>query len=176
MFKFLVSITLALLLSLPTVAQMQGDWKKGDRVAGYGPVAQGVKFDALDPQTSLKVAFDIYRQAEEGTHSRQLDSVARFLNMHRFAGLSDDKVTAAIVVHGGAVRDMIKAEPGDQKNQSALLISRLLEAGVTITVCGQSAAAQGVSRDDLLPGIAMSLSAMTAHALLAKDGYSLNPF
>jgi len=27
-----------------------------------------------------------------------------------------------------------------------------------------------------LPGVTMALSAMTAHALLQQDGYTLNPF
>ena len=33
-----------------------------------------------------------------------------------------------------------------------------------------------ITGGDLLPGVEMSLSAMTAHALLQQDGYTLNPF
>ena len=43
-------------------------------------------------------------------------------------------------------------------------------------VCGQSAAYYGVATDDLLPGVEMALSAMTAHALLQQQDYSINPF
>lgn len=45
-----------------------------------------------------------------------------------------------------------------------------------VILCGQSAAASGIERVDLLPGVEMALSAMTAHALLQQDGYTLNPF
>ena len=43
-------------------------------------------------------------------------------------------------------------------------------------MCGQSAAGQGVKKTDLLPGVELALSAMTAHALLQQQGYTLNPF
>jgi hypothetical protein len=33
-----------------------------------------------------------------------------------------------------------------------------------------------VATDDLLPGVEMALSAMTAHALLQNSGFTLNPF
>jgi intracellular sulfur oxidation DsrE/DsrF family protein len=47
---------------------------------------------------------------------------------------------------------------------------------VRIFVCGQSAAYYDVTTNDLLPGVEMALSAMTVHALLQQQGYSLNPF
>ncbi|HBH44411.1 MAG TPA: hypothetical protein DDY28_08390, partial [Hyphomonas atlantica] len=43
-------------------------------------------------------------------------------------------------------------------------------------LCGQTAAYRDVTKADLLPGVEMSLSAMTAHAQLQQDGYTLNPF
>ena len=62
------------------------------------------------------------------------------------------------------------------ENGSAALIAALVDSGVEIFLCGQSAAAHGVDRDDLLPGVRMALSAMTQHALLQQRGYTLNPF
>jgi intracellular sulfur oxidation DsrE/DsrF family protein len=47
---------------------------------------------------------------------------------------------------------------------------------VRIIVCGQKAAYYNVTSDDLLPGVKMALPAMTAHALLQQQGYTLNPF
>ena len=35
---------------------------------------------------------------------------------------------------------------------------------------------QGITPDDLIPGVEMSLSAMTAHALLQQNGFTVNPF
>jgi intracellular sulfur oxidation DsrE/DsrF family protein len=48
---------------------------------------------------------------------------------------------------------------------------------VRIILCGQSAAGLGLDETaDLLPGVEVALSAMTAHALLQQDGYTVNPF
>ena len=48
--------------------------------------------------------------------------------------------------------------------------------GVYIYVCGQSAAYYDVATEDLLPGVDMALSAMTAHTMLQQQGYAINPF
>ena len=45
-----------------------------------------------------------------------------------------------------------------------------------IILGGQSAAYYEIGVEDLLPGVDMALSAMTAHALLQQDGFTLNPF
>jgi intracellular sulfur oxidation DsrE/DsrF family protein len=47
---------------------------------------------------------------------------------------------------------------------------------VRFILCGQSAAANGVKKADLIEGVELHLSAMTAHALLQQDGYTVNPF
>jgi intracellular sulfur oxidation DsrE/DsrF family protein len=101
--------------------------------------------------------------------------------MHVAHGVPAADIRIAVVVHGSAVRDVsgeriYSAEHGDTRNANAALIEILQEFGVRIIVCGQSAAWYGVDNDGLLPGVDMALSAMTAHALLQQDGYSLNPF
>jgi len=57
-------------------------------------------------------------------------------------------MSLAVIVHGKASFDMVKNA----------------RYGVAF---------EGV---DLLPNVEMALSAMTAHALLQQDGYTLNPF
>ena len=52
----------------------------------------------------------------------------------------------------------------------------MIDQGVRVIVCGQSAAYYDVENDALLPGVEMALSAMTAHAVLQQQGYALNPF
>ena len=52
----------------------------------------------------------------------------------------------------------------------------MMGQGVRIIICGQSAAANGVRADELIEGVEVELSAMTAHALLQQAGYTVNPF
>jgi intracellular sulfur oxidation DsrE/DsrF family protein len=91
--------------------------------------------------------------------------------MHARAGVHADRIKVAVVVHGTAVHDVAGEAPA-----SAGLVAALVDQGVRILVCGQSAAYYDVKSDDLLPGVEMALSAMTAHALLQQQGYTLNPF
>ena len=62
------------------------------------------------------------------------------------------------------------------ENGSAAMVRAMLDHGVRFIVCGQSAAGIGVANEDLVPGVEMALSAMTAHALLQQRGYTVNPF
>ena len=151
------------------------DFQTGPVIAGFGPVAD-VPGVMLGPDTHLKVSFDIADAAEPGQISRRLESAARFINMHAAAGVTVDNIDVAIVVHGGAAMDLVNAERYGGDNANAPLIAALIDAGVSIQLCGQTAAYRDIDADDLLPGVTMSLSAMTAHALLQQDGYTLNPF
>ncbi|MEO1574805.1 MAG: DsrE family protein, partial [Pseudomonadota bacterium] len=117
---------------------------------------------------------------EPGELNRSLVSAARFLNMHAQAGVPAENMSLAFVIHGKAVHDVTVdahySQETDTTNANADLIKALVSQGVTIEVCGQSAAYYGVGVGDLLPGVTMSLSAMTSHAILQQKGYTLNPF
>jgi intracellular sulfur oxidation DsrE/DsrF family protein len=106
--------------------------------------------------------------------------------MHVTHGIQAKNIQLALVVHGKAGFDLLK-DKVYQKYQQALavdvkgnpntpLIDELIKNNVKIYLCGQSAAYVGIKNEDLHSGVKMSLSAMTAHALLQQEGYTLNPF
>jgi intracellular sulfur oxidation DsrE/DsrF family protein len=128
----------------------------------------------------FKVVFDISEHDEKGEVSRKFDTVARFINMHVRAGVPLKNLELAIVVHGNAGFDLMTdaAHQGKFKraNPNGQLLNLLLDADVKVFVCGQSSSFLGIAKKDLNPRVKMSLSAMTANALLQQQGYSLNPF
>lgn len=163
----------ACLLALPLAANAgPDDFTAGPAIMDFGKTVQIQDAEDIAPDTVLKVAFDLAKPADAGKINRGLDSAARFINMHRAAGLPSENVNVAIVVHGGAYADLMTTEG----NANAPLIAALLENGATITLCGQTAAYRDVDTEQLLPGVTLSLSAMTAHAQLQQSGYTLNPF
>ncbi|MEM6747945.1 MAG: DsrE family protein [Pseudomonadota bacterium] len=169
----------ATLLVAPAHAQ-PGAFGPGSLIPAFGLVAEVEGREAIPEGTRFKIAYDVTQGAEPGTNSRSLTTGARFLNMHAAAGVPAENMELAFVLHGASVFDVVRdpryrAEHGED-NASAALVAALLEHNVAIYVCGQSAAYQGVKTEDLLPGVQMSLSAMTAHALLQQEGYTLNPF
>ena len=92
------------------------------------------------------------------------------------AGVAPENLSVTLVVHGPAASDLLTAEKLGHDNPTAPLVAELIAAGASIQLCGQTAAARDFAPEDLVPGITVSLSAMTAHALLQQDGYTLNPF
>ena len=172
----LFALAAVAVFALPVAAQPADmGFVTGSLIEDFGPIAPVESDLAIPEGTDLKVAFDISARTDDGALSKSFVTVARFMNMHFAAGVPADHIHPAIVVHGQASKDLVIAADGET-NPNAPLIAALVEAGVPIYLCGQSAAALGIAKDDLLPGVQMALSAMTAHALLADEGYSLNPF
>ncbi|WP_339746268.1 DsrE family protein [uncultured Maricaulis sp.] len=154
------------------------DFVTGPLIEAYGAVAPVDNQMPIPEGTVFRVVFDVSTPADVGTLNRNLVSAARFLNMNVAAGVPAEDIHLAIVVHGGAVEDVSTGShytPGVEP-ANADLVATLLAHDVKIYVCGQSAAYHDVGVEDLLPGVTMALSAMTAHALLQQDGYTLNPF
>lgn len=152
----------------------------------YGPVfdtfgkhahVEGVSFP--ENQT-FKVAFDVAKAASPGEVNRKFESLARFINMHVANGVKQQNLSLALVVHGSATEEMLKGEffkqRKGQRNGNEVLLTALMEQGVEVILCGQSATAHGIEKSALIDGVKMDLSAMTAHARLAQKGYSVNPF
>jgi len=167
------SIILLLCLSvLPCIARADlSVFTTGPIFEDFGPVADIDITVPVPKDAAFKHSFDVAKRAEDGELNRTLVSAARFINMHARAGVDADRIRVAVIVHGEALRDVTKGT-----TSSSGLVAALVEHGVSIIVCGQSAAYYGVTKDDLLPGVEMALSAMTAHALLQQQGYTLNPF
>jgi intracellular sulfur oxidation DsrE/DsrF family protein len=140
-------------------------------VPGKAPIAKDIQF---------KIAFDVAEGATVGEQNNHINSLARFINMHAANGVDPKNISLALVIHGGASFDVLKSEiyeaRFDKSNKSQSLITQLLSNNTQIFVCGQSAMHHKVASKDLIPGVTMSLSAMTAHAQLQQKGYTLNPF
>lgn len=150
-----------------------------DFIEGYGRYFEVAADVAIPEATHFKVAFDVAK-TEIGEFSGAINSAARFYNMHLAHGVTKDEVTLAVVVHGAATHEIMNADAyrnrHDTENANLGLIEALIAAGVRVIVCGQSAAYHEVKKDDMIDGVEVALSAMTAHALLAGEGYSTNPF
>ena len=171
-----------LALAAPAAAQDMSAFTTGPVFEDFGPVAAVDDADFLIPEgAEFKVVLDVATGAEDGQINRTFVSAARLINMHDRAGIEPMKNRAVVVIHGKAVFDVLSNEAWAAKgregeNASAGPIAEMIDQGVRFIVCGQSAAAYGVKRADFVPGVEMALSAMTAHALLQRDGYTVNPF
>ncbi|MBH5321012.1 DsrE family protein [Aurantiacibacter sediminis] len=183
MMRLLAACVASMLVSYsPAFAQsMPEGFANGPVFEDFGPHASVEDVEALPAHTELRHSFDVASQSLD-RRNRGFESAARFVNMHAANGVNAERITAVVVVHGSAVLDLLTDEAlatreGEPEvNPSGDMVRAMIGGGVRFIVCGQSATAQGVSRDELIPGVEMALSAMTAHALLQQQGYTVNPF
>ncbi|MEN9933419.1 MAG: hypothetical protein RIS17_1992 [Pseudomonadota bacterium] len=171
----------SLVIAAPVLAQDRSSFIAGPVLPDVGPIAK-VESDVPIPKgTKFKIAFDVSAKATPGVLSRQIETAARALNMHVANGVAQKDIQIVVIVHGPAGWDLVKsdiyaAKNDGKPNASANAVAKLLGQGVEFILCGQSAASQGIWKNDLLPGVKMALSAITAHALYQQRGYTLNPF
>lgn len=134
-----------------------------------------------DTSLTFKAVFDIMNTPEEDTSlNKSIETAARFLNMHGKAGVAPENMSVALVVHNLATKDIITNKAYQKRygkdNPNAALIKELQAAGGQIIVCGQSIHSRGFEKEELLPGVQVALSAMTALIQLQKNDYNLIKF
>ena len=178
-------LVLAVFLAGAPAAAQQADmsaFSMGPLFDDFGPVADIPDADFPIPDgAEFKVAFDVSEPAAEGKLNRTFESAARLVNMHQRAGVEPVKNRAVVVVHGRAVFDLLTDEAWTAAgragaNPSGAPVREMIDQGVRFVVCGQSAAAYAVNKAELIPDVELAPSAMTAHALLQQQGYTVNPF
>ncbi|MFT5138778.1 MAG: intracellular sulfur oxidation DsrE/DsrF family protein [Lysobacterales bacterium] len=149
----------------------------GPVIENFGPaftLPEGT-FNLL-PDQEYKILMDIGEGPDDpAALNRNIETAARFLNMHSRNGIKPENLKLAIVLHGSATKsalnDEAQAKIFDVPNGNKDLLKALGLAGVQIYVCGQSAYHHGYGVEDLLSEATMAVSAMTAHVRLQQDGY-----
>ena len=172
---------LGLLLAGSGAAAQNANFKPGPVFRDFGLIATVPNNSRLGPESRFSIAFDISERAEPGKINRGFNSAARFINMAVASGVKPENIRLALVVHGPAANDLLNASAHAARhkgaaNGSAEAVGQLLKHNVRIILCGQSLAAYEFDPAELLPGVEVSLSAMTSHAQLQQQGYTLNPF
>lgn len=171
-----------LIIGGPAAAQERpAAFHPGPLIPEYGPIADVATSFAVEPGTEFAIAFDTATPAKAGERNRTLESAARFLNMHAAAGMSPEAMRLAVVIHGQASIDLLTDTAYAPRRENATnpnlgLIEALADKGVRVILCGQSMMALGIEPKQLSNRVEVALSAMTAHAVLQQQGYTLNPF
>lgn len=178
----------AVLVGLPAIAAAQQRRPDIPGVTQSGPVirstGQSVKVDdATFPIPEGHVFRNVYviDRADTAGTNQQLTTIARFLNLHVRHGIPLERLHAAAVVHGSGWMSLLSdsaygARFGGRTNPSRQLVEELLANGVQLVLCGQTAGFRGVKRDELLPGVQLAISAMTALNVFQAQGYQFNPW
>jgi len=173
---------LGCVFSSSAIAQQLSTPTTGPIIDGFGAVYAVPEADwEMPPEHVFKVVFEVAESSETPDQlNRRIATLARFLNMHAQAGVPMQNMQLALVVHGGAGKDVLHNEAYEKRfglaNPNLPLIAALAEHDVQIILCGQTAAYRGLPKEDLAPQVHLALSAMTALVLLQSEGYELIVF
>ncbi|MEC7770980.1 MAG: DsrE family protein [Bacteroidota bacterium] len=160
-----------------TFSGISQEKKSGPVVEGYGQVWAIENPDfKTDTSQEFKVVFDVKDGPESDTEINiNLNTVARFLNLHAQNGIPLSQLKVALIVHGTAARNLLSDEAYQKryqvKNPNRELVEKLLDAEVEVIMCGQSSKTRGLPKEDLIPRVKIALSAMTANIQLQNQGY-----
>lgn len=134
-----------------------------------------------DPNQEYKIVIDVYGGAEDKSNiDRSLNNVARMLNLHAVGGVPKEKMNVVLALHAqstySVMADDLYQEKFGSPNPNIDLIKELKEAGVKVTVCGQSLKARGVETDQVLSDVEIATSMLTTVTSYQMKGYQLLKF
>ncbi|AOE50107.1 DsrE family protein [Kangiella sediminilitoris] len=153
----------------------------GPAINNYGPYFKIEDRDTALPEDFVyKAVFDVTKTSQEPEKlNRNIESVARFINMHAANGVSTENMRIAVVLHGESTKDSLNNSAYKQRhgveNPNLPLIKELRQLGVDFYLCGQSAKFSKIEKSELSEDVELSLSAMTMLVMLQEQGYNLLP-
>jgi len=174
-----IFLLLSFIFSLNVWAQTK---ESGPIIKDYGKVWKIENTDfKIDSSKKYKVVFDIMNSPTAHNElNKTIETAARFLNMHAQSGVPTENLEVVLVVHNKASKDLITNEAYQKRfetnNPNEALIKALLNAGTEIIFCGQSSISRDFPKEELINGVQMALSAMTALIHLQDEGYQLIKF
>lgn len=134
-----------------------------------------------DPDLNYRLVIDVFSGAEApDSLGAGLYNVARMLNLFSVGGVADDKVDVVLAIHGGATFGVLDNDHYHKRygvdNPNIPLIAALKEAGVKVTVCGQSLTGRGIATEDVNPQVEIATSMLTTVAMYQMRGYGMLRF
>ena len=149
---------------------------KGNPFSGVMPVP--MVDESPDPTLQYNIIVDATGHSEDSTKVNWvLGNIGRIYNLHVAAGIPQENVHIVAAVHAFAGDSFLKNDAYHQKystdNPNLALIEELTGSGVKFLICAQSLYFQGSTREDLIDGAMLTLTAQTTLTSYQLKGYAL---
>jgi intracellular sulfur oxidation DsrE/DsrF family protein len=174
--------------TLATLAHAQPGSVPGQQLSGPVIQSTGMSIAVDNPTFTVpaghvfKALFEINAGGGDTVKvNEQLVTMARFYNLHVRNGVPQARLHGAAVFHGSGWPALLTdaafaARFGGKPNPTRRLAEELMQQGAQLVLCGQTAGNRGIRREELLPGVKVAPSAMTALMVLQADGFRLIPW
>jgi intracellular sulfur oxidation DsrE/DsrF family protein len=174
--KKLVILSLLTVLSLNLMAQGQ-KWVN-PIIPNYGRIIDLENVDIRpDPEMTYNILIEVVHDMEKPERLNfYANNVARLINLHAVGGVKKENLNIVVVIHAQATNTVVNNAAYMKKYEVdspyVNFYKELVDAGVELIVCGQSLQMFGHQKSDVLPGIKVATSALTAISTYQLKGYA----
>jgi intracellular sulfur oxidation DsrE/DsrF family protein len=174
-------VQLILLLSLSfgsLLAQAQYQYPVIKNFGGIYPIDQATVVP--DAKQEYDIVIDVFSGEDPMILNSALNNVARMINLHAISGVHPDSIHVVLAIHGMATKTILNNDGYVSRhgieNPNQNLISELKEAGVKLTVCGQSLIGRKIDLDEVNENVEIATSMLTTVTTYQLKGYTLLKF
>ncbi|GAB5526813.1 MAG: hypothetical protein Roseis2KO_46850 [Roseivirga sp.] len=130
-----------------------------------------------DPDREYKILIELVHKMDKPKRLNfSANNIARLINLHAVGGVKPENLKVAVVVHAQATNSVINDAAYQKKYEVESpyvdFYKELSDAGVELVVCGQSLNLFGQKPEDVLPGVKIATSALTAVSTYQLRGYA----
>jgi len=133
-----------------------------------------------DASQRYDIVIDLLSGGDPNQLNSSLNNVARMINLHAIGGVHPDSIHVVLAIHGKATSVVLDDEGYESrykvKNPNIKLINELKDAGVKLTVCGQSLIGRKIDPDEVNENIEIATSMLTTVTTYNSKGYTLLKF
>lgn len=133
-----------------------------------------------DATQKYDIVIDVFSGEDPMQLNRALNNVARMINLHAISGVHPDSIHVVLAIHGSATKTVLNNDGYVSRygieNPNIDLIVALKDAGVKLTVCGQSLIGRKIGLDEVHEHIDLATSMLTTVTNYQQKGYTLLKF
>lgn len=151
-------------------------------VSDYGGIYR-INDATVLPDTSLeyRIVIDVVSGPDSPRQmNMSLHNVARLMNLHGLGGVSAGQMQIVLAIHGKATDAVLSNEAYQRRHQvenpNTGLMKSLSDAGVRLTVCGQSLLGSGIATSEVNPLVEIALSMLTTVTTHQLQGFAFLRF
>lgn len=135
----------------------------------------------VDAEMPYKIVIDVYTGSTEPTEvNPSINNVARLINLHAISGADMANFEVVLAIHGTSAFSIMDEANYKKKygvsNPNIGIIDELAEAGVVLTVCGQSLRARNIPTSGVNPKVQIATSMLTTVTTYQLKGYAYMKF
>ena len=173
-----VPLILLLLLSFGSLMAQEYQYPVIKKFGGIYPIPQATVVP--DAKQKYDIVIDVFSGEDPTQLNAALNNVARMINLHAIAGVHPDSIQVVLAIHGQATKAVLNDDGYVSrykiKNPNHDLIIALKEAGVKLTVCGQSLIGREINLAEVNENVEIATSMLTTVTTYQLKGYTLLKF